>query len=270
VAAAGIAAPVAATSLAAWCGGYPVVAAAGLALLAYPALEPLAPLEHPMRELRRFWQGYAAAWREKPLMRVILLANVRNGALACVGAFAAIRLTRELGMSDRAFGLLVTATGAVSLGAILAAGWCLDHVSLRRFHGVAGAIGASGAVLMGADDSVALTYAGCVVASSCGVLLAAPTSMWVSRGAGQASQGAAFSVQKVLMALSLSLCMLLLGLMERWFGMRLTLLAGGLCGVLAAGGFPSLTEPPRTSPFTPAADPREPGMAHGDTRDRTQ
>lgn len=258
-AAAGIVAPVAATSLAAWWGGYPaafiaagaVLAMAGCAMFGYPAHEPLSPLEHPIRELRRLWQGYAPAWRERPLMRFIHLSNLWNGALACVGAFGAIRLTRGLGLSDRAFGLLATVAGAVTLGAIVVAGWYLDRISLRRLHGVGGMIGAAGAVLMGVSDSVALTGVGFIVGSSCLVLLIAPSSMWVSRSAGLASQGAAFSVQKVLLALTLSLSILLFGLLERWIGMRLTLLTGGVIGVIAAGTFLRLAEPAPHAPTTP-------------------
>jgi MFS family permease len=259
-AAAGIGAPVAATWLAVAWGGYPAVflalgallGVAGVILLAYPLDEPVAPLGHPRVEALRLWQSYAGALRQKPLMRFINLSQLWYNSQACVGAFAAIRLTRELGMSDRAFGLLSTAGGVVTFALIAGTAWHLDHLSLRRVHLVAGMVAAGGTLLMGASDTVLLTSAGMLVAAPVSALLIAPSSMWVSRAAGSATQVSAFAVHKVVSALCLSLAMFLLGLLESWLGIRMTLLLGGGVGLVAACGFMLLLEPPHASRGAPS------------------
>ncbi|MFZ2656509.1 MAG: MFS transporter [Victivallales bacterium] len=249
-AAAGIVAPVTATFLAAVWGGYPAVflllgALLGMsawALLAYPIDEPLVPLEHPLRELGRMWQGYAGALREKPLMRFIHLSQLWYCSLACVSAFAAIRLTRELGMGDWAFGVLCTAGGLVTFLLIVGVGWHLDRISLRKIHLVAGVIAAAGTLLMGASNNLVLTIVGFLIATASYALLVAPTSMWASRLAGGTTLAAAFAVQKVLAALYLSLAMLLFGLLESWLGIRMVLLICGGFGMLLSFGFLLLPE----------------------------
>lgn len=254
-AASGILAPVAATWLAVAWGGYPPVflllgallAVAAWALLAYPLDEPLTPLEHPWREVRRLWQGYAGALREKPLMRFIQVSQFFYNSIACVGVFVAIRLTRELGMSDRAFGVLGTAGGVITFVLVAAAGWHLDRISLRRLHVVGGVVAACGALLMGLSDSLALTCVGALIAMPVTTLLIAPSSMWVSRAAGRATPVAAFAVHKVMSALCVSLAMVLFGLLENWLGMRTVLLIGGTASLVSAFGFLLLPEPPPAS-----------------------
>ncbi len=260
-AAAGIVAPTAATTLAAVWGGYPAVFLAlgpvlGLAawiLLGYPACEPLRPLGHSVAEVRLLLRGYAVAWREKPLMRFIHLTSLWNSALGGVGAFAAIRLTRQLGMHDRVFGWVSTAVGAGTLGLLLVAGRHLDRVSLRRFHVAVGAVASLGALVMGCGDSLVLTGVGMGVALALLVLLVGPSSMWVSRCAGGATQGAAFAVHKVVIAFYVSAAMFLFGLLERRIGIRASLLIGGGLGLLTSFAFLLLPEPPRP------AGPRGPG-----------
>jgi MFS family permease len=252
-AAAGLVAPAAAISLAAAWGGYPAVflalgpllAVAGWLLLGYPVREPFKPLAHPVVEVRLLMQSYAAAWREKPLMRFIHLSSLWFSVLGCVGAFSAIRLTRELGMSDHAFGWLSTAIGGVTLALLVAAGRFLDRVSLRRLHGGAGVAAAAGTLLMGCGDSPVATGAGLAVAASLMTLLVGPTSMWVSRQAGAATQGSAFAVQKVITALYFSTAMFLFGALERRVGIRVSLLIGGGAGLVSAFAFLLLPEPPR-------------------------
>lgn len=251
-AAAGIVAPVAATSLAVVWGGYPAVflalgpllGLAAWALLGYPAHEPLRRLEHPVVEVRLLLRGYAAAWREKSLMRFIHLTSLWYSALGGVGAFAAIRLTRELGMSDRAFGWLSTGVGALTLILLLTAGRYLDRLSLKRFHIAIGLAASVATLVMGCSDNRVLTSAGFAVAASLYVLLVGPTSMWVSRSAGPATQGSAFAVQKVIGALYVSAAMFLFGALERRIGIRFSLLLGGGVGLLTAFAFRVLPEPP--------------------------
>jgi MFS family permease len=249
---AAIMAPVAATFLAVAWGGYPAVflllallsALGAWVLLAYPAAEPVRPFGHPWQELRGMWRGYAGALREKPLMRYLHLSQVWFSSLGCVGGFAAIRLTRELGLSDRAFGVLSTCCGVLTFALIAGTGLCLDRMSLRRLHVGAGVVAAAGALLMGASDSPWLTAAGMLVATPCSTVLIAPASMWVSQAAGGASQVAAFAVHKVITALYLSTAMFLFGVLESRLGIRGVLLLGGGVGLCTALGFLWLPEPP--------------------------
>jgi MFS family permease len=251
-AAAGIAAPIAATALALAWGGYPwvfvllgcllLLAAAVLAW--YPethALPPLAPLRE---EFHHLWQGYAQALGQREMLRFIHVSQLCGNLAAGVSAFAAIRFTRELGLSDQAFGALGTAAGALSFLLIVTGAWYLDRVSLRRLHAVLGLAAGAGACLLGAGDSVALSCAGFLLAVPMGAMAIAPSSMWVSRAAGTATQGAVFSVYKVVSALYVSTSMALLGLLEHWLGMRQVIFWGGILSAGVALAFLLLPEPP--------------------------
>lgn len=260
-AAAGIVAPIVATFLANAWGGYPAVflllgaltVLGGVVVLAYPMDEPMAPLERPTREFRRFWGVYASALRERALMRYIHVSQLCLNSLACVSGFVAIRLTRELGMSDRSFGVFSTAVGVLTFALIAGAAFCVDRLSLRRVHLAVGLVAAAGTVLMGAAHSLTLTCLGALLAMPLSAMLIVPGSMWVSRAAGGASQTAAFAVHKVVTALYLSAAMFVFGLLERWVGIRGVLLLGGSIGLVTALGFMFLGEPPNLSSPTRAS-----------------
>jgi len=251
-AAAGIGAPVLATRLALVWHGYPpvflalagVLVVAAVVLLRYPGEPTPPPLGNLRAEVRRLWEGYRAALRERELVRVICYSQTWGNVLAGVGIFAAIRFTRELGLTDQQFGLLSGTAGAVTLLASVSLGLFLDRVSLRKLHFGVALVASACSVLMGLGNSVLLGALGFVLSGPLCAMLSGPVSMWVSRAAGKSSQTAAFTVHKVLSGLYLALTSALLGLLETWIGMRAIFLYGGLAGVVASFLFLALREPP--------------------------
>jgi sugar phosphate permease len=167
-------------------------------------------------------------------MRFIHYSNLWGVALAGIGAFAAIRFTIDLRQSPQTFGLLASAGGVLSFGASVAGAFFLDRISLRKLVATVSVLASLCSMLMGLSNSVYLSAAGFVLFGPLAYLQVAPNSMWVSRAAEQGSQGAAFSVQKVLSAAYAAGAMLLLGALEHWLGIRLILLLGGLAGVAVA------------------------------------
>ncbi len=257
---AGIVAPVAATALAARWGGYPVVitslaallVAAGLVLLRYPTEQCSLALGPLREELARLWGGYRTALRERELMWGTHLWQAWYSTVTGVGTFAAIRFTRELGQSDAAFGALSSVAAAIALVATLLGGLVLDRRSLRTISVCTMAVASGACLLMGVGDSVVLSAVGFLGHAPLNSALAAPSSMWISRTAGHASQSAAFAVQKVITAAYVAASAALLGYLERWVGIRPILLWGGVLGLVGALCFLLLPEPPRPS-LPPAA-----------------
>jgi MFS family permease len=252
-AAAGIAAPIVVTLLALRVGGYaPVICGSALLMIAsacvlagYPIDEPIAPLADLRTELARLWAGYRVALEQRALMAFLHLSLLWGNLLVGVGAFAAIRFTRELGQSDQQFGLVSSMAGVAALVATLGVGLVLDRLSLRRLHGTVAVLASLCAVAIGLTDSLWLTAGLFVVFAALTSMLIGPTSMWVSRAAGAGTQIAAFSVHKVLGALYLALALALAGWLERLVGIRTIFWVGGVASLVVGGGFFLLQEPPR-------------------------
>jgi MFS family permease len=152
-AAAAIAAPVVGTQAAHMTGSYaPVIRAAalilglaGLAILFYP--EP--PGSHRPRSFSESLSGFARCFRMPPLLAFIALTRTFGIAIAAVGAFAALRFTRELHMSIfqsgttmlvmLVLGLLEPRVGMQTLmaaGGVLGLAMAIAIVRLGRAQGV--------------------------------------------------------------------------------------------------------------------------------------
>ncbi len=251
--AAGITAPVLATWLSLVWGGYrPVflVFAAALVVSAailwfYPKEHVPPPLGSAKAELARLAGTYLSGLREKPLVAFIVVSQLWGNLLAGVGTFAAIYFTRELGQTDQQFGQLSAVVGIAALIGTMAAGFVLDRVSLRALHVGVGLAAAGSAILIGLVPRLPMATIGLLLFVPLTTLLIGPTSMWISRAAGQCTQTAAFSLHKVATAGLLALTTLLLGLLEPLLGIRLLMLTGGLLAALSALGFLLLKEPPR-------------------------
>ena len=251
-AATGILAPVAVTWLAVAWRGYPVVMlalavvfiASGLVLLYHPndvAASPLGPLR---QEVRQLWSGYRVALRQRGLMNYIHVSQIWGNVLIGVNAFGILRLTRELGQTDQQAGLVGTIAGLAALLGTVGAGIILDRVSLRNMHIVIGLVTGVSSLLMGVGNMLGLSIVAFILYSAMVTMSAAPMSMWVSRAAGESTQTAAFSIHKVFSALYVTASMVLVGYLEKYTGMRVIFLYGGILGTLAALLYFLLPEPP--------------------------
>jgi sugar phosphate permease len=263
-AAAAIGMPVLATGLVLVWHGYGPVFVALAALMAAAAVLLLFYPDAPVRslgggfgdELRGLWAGYKVALRQGPLVRFLLVANLWVCVLVSVNVFAAIRFTQELGQSDQWFGRVVTLAGAAALLATASTGLFLDRVSLRRVIGVGGVLAGVCAALLGANDSPRLSAALFIIWSMLSQTQGAPISMWVSRAAGEGTQTAAFSVNKVLNALFFAAVTAALGELERRVGIKAVFLGAGVLGTVLGFAFFALAEPPR--PRAAWSDPAAP------------
>ncbi|MHB9132288.1 MAG: MFS transporter [Armatimonadota bacterium] len=248
---AGIVAPVGATMLALLWGGYTAVfyaaavllVASAAVLLLYPGEKTPPPAGNLRAEVARLWSGYATALRQRSLMRFIHISQIWGCTLAGVGAFAAIRFTRDLGQTDQQFGLVSTVGGILAFLATAGAGLFIDRVSIRKMHILIGVVSGLCAALMGVSDLLLPSVLGYLAFGPLTTMLVAPTSMWISRAAGAGTQIAAFSVHKVLSATYAAVAMVLVGILEQHVGMRNILLYGGLLGVITGLGFALLPEP---------------------------
>lgn len=119
----------------------------------------------------------------------------------------------------------------------------LDRLSLRALHLWVGVASAACSVVCGLTDVVWINMAAYLAFLALTSLLIAPTSMWVSRTAGAGSQTAAFTVHKIITALTVALAMAVLGWLEPRIGMRHLFLYGGLLGLPCALGYAWLKEP---------------------------
>lgn len=251
-AAAGIVAPVLATTLAVLWHGYPPVmrvsavllVGAGLLLLRYPGEVTPPPLANMRQEILRLIHGYRIAVAQGELMSFIVISLIWGNVLAGVGAFAAIWFTQDLHMSDQQFGLLCSLAGITAFIFTALAGLYLDRISLRKLHLGVAVLSGCCSLLMGVGYSPLLSAIGFIGFAPLTGMLAGPTSMWVSRAAGAGTQTAAFSVQKITSALAVAVAMVILGWLEALVGIRAIFLYGGVLGVLSGFGFLLLREPP--------------------------
>lgn len=236
--AAGVAvvAPALAATAATAVGGYaPVLAAsallivlAALPLLGHPGA-PGAP-RAPLAALR----AYAGAARDRALLGFVALDQLCAGALAAVSVFAAIRCTRDLGLSTAGFGLLATGAGALGFLAILAAGALAPRVPPARLLAGCYALAGLGAMGFGLADgpvTAGIAFAVVVPALAAGTV---PASIGIGERAGAAGLTAAFTLHKLVQSGGLALVSALLAVLEPRLGMRVLIAAGGAVALLAA------------------------------------
>ncbi|MCL2701076.1 MAG: MFS transporter [Phycisphaerae bacterium] len=243
--------PLLAASLAAAIGGYSgvmpwlTVAAlsAAVALWLHPEAEEAPPYQGVRQEVGRVVRSFLSPLRERRLMGFWIVALLWGNAMAAVGAFGAIRLTRVLGMTDVEFGQAMTAGGMVVFAVTLATGFLMDRLSLRWLHVVLGLLSAGCSVAMGLTDSIALTVSAMIVTGLCGTVLVGPSSMWISREAGRASQSSVFFVHKIVSAVVFSSAMFLLAYLEPLLDMKPLLLWSGVLAAAFALAFLALPEP---------------------------
>jgi len=240
-AAAAIVAPTLATQMAQLAGSYQPVLVAGSVLLGIAGVTILwfsEPADHAPapRPLREIISSYVRTFTLRPLLVFIAVSRAFGMAIAAVSAFAALRFTRELHLSEPAFGALCSIIAVGNLVAVLAAGWLVDRLRPSRALGLAW-LGCSGAaIVLGTSDSLLpamLAYALFVpLLAMCSV----PLSLWSSHVADQSgisgpSQASAFTVSKVFQSGATMLAMALLGVLEPLFGMSTLMWCGGVLGV---------------------------------------
>lgn len=239
-ASAAIVAPTLATQAAQITGAYGPVLVAAAVLLGIAALvilwfaEP--PNSVPPRTLREVLAGYRRCFTLRPLLAFIAISRGFGVAIAAVSAFAALRFTRELHLSEPAFGVLCSAIAVGNLLAVLASGWIVDRLRPSRALGLAW-IGCSlAAIVLGLSSSLVtatVAYALFVpLLATCSV----PLSLWSSRIAdesapGGPSQATVFTVGKVFQSGTTMLVMALLGVLEPLLGMSTLMWCGGLLGL---------------------------------------
>lgn len=247
---AAIPAPIAVTFLAVYYHGYSPVffilafamaLAVGILFL-HPAQE-VAPMGHWRHEAVQFTQVYRTALRQRELVVFLLLSQLWLGLLSGILTFAAIYFTRSLKMSEPTFGALSGLAALLSVAGIVAVGFLLDGVSLRKLYACIAIAAGVGAFAMGVGRSTLLCSAGFLLIVPLLQISMAPTSMWISRVSAEETRIAAFSLYKVVTALCGCLVMLLLSFLEARMGIRLLFLSEGVLAVVAGGLFFLLPEP---------------------------
>lgn len=230
-----IVAPALATGAASRLGAYaPVLAAAAMvmglaaaAILAYPE----APVATERTQLRAAVAGYQRAFAHRGLLAFVLLEQLWWCSQAAVGTFAALRFTRQLGMSEPAFGLLCTTAGAFGLLVTLASGVLVERWPLSRVLASAWVACCLAAVALGGSGTLGVSIAAFLVWAPLAAMTAVPTSIWVGRTAVGASPATAFTVHKIAQSGMIALAMALLGLLEPLVGMAALIWGGGLLGL---------------------------------------
>jgi nitrate/nitrite transporter NarK len=240
-ASAAIVAPALATQAARQLGAYsPVLVAAavvqglaGLAIACYPDPESARPVARP---LAATLAAYRQSFTLRPLLSFIAVTRGFGIAVAAVGAFAALRFTRELGLGEPAFGLLCSIIAVGNLLALAASGWIVDRMGPLRTLAFAWSGCSTAAIALGLTDSLALAIAAYAVFVPLHALCSVPLSLWSGRitdaaGPGGPSQNAVFTVQKVFQSGATMLAMAALAALEPLVGMGALIWGGGLLGL---------------------------------------
>lgn len=226
-----VVAPLAATAIATRCGSWaPVIdlaafatAIGGLIILLYPEERG------DGRSLREVLRGFAAAARNRPLWRFIVLDQAMAFAQGAVTGFAALRLTRQMGLSESAFGVVCTIGACLGLAAVLAAGLTVQRVPLAWGMAAAWTLSTAGSLLLGLSDTLPLGIAGALLVAFGWPITSVPGSMWIGLTGG--ASATAFTVHKIVQAGVAAGAMALLAWLEPITGMRPLLVAGGLMGI---------------------------------------
>lgn len=212
--------------------GAALVGLAGIAILACDAPGAERGARRPFGESLA---GFGRWFRSPALLSFIATTRAFGVATAAVGAFAALRFTRELGMSGAGFGALCSAIAVASLAALLASGWIVERLGSSRTLALAWAGCSTASLALGLSDSLAVAIAAYAVFVPLNAMCSVPLSLWSGRIAGGAPGGAAhnavFTVQKLFQSGITMLVMALLGLLEPVVGMSALMWCGGLLGL---------------------------------------
>lgn len=238
---AAIVAPTLATQTAQEFGAYaPVLVAAaivlglaGIAIVCYPDPDSERPVSHPLAVTLAV---YRRCFTLPPLLSFIALTRAFGVTMAAVGAFAALRFTRELGLGEPAFGLLCSIIAVGNLLGLLGSGWIVGRLGPGRTLAFAWAGCSLATLALGVSDSLAIAIAAYAVFVPLHGLCSVPLSLWSARivteaGPDGPSQNAVFTVQKVFQSGITMLAMAALGALEPVVGMSALIWFGGLLGL---------------------------------------
>jgi len=225
-----IAAPLLATSLAAWWGGYVAALVAGAVVLIAGGAAVLA---HPRTEARG---GPPPRWgtvlRIPALRRFVAIDQLATLAQGAWHAYFALRLTRDGGLSDVALGLalMLAATGAFLI--TVGSGWLIDRLPLRVVLVAAWLTMAVGMLVMGVTTVPTAMIVGHVLASLGAAVNVVATSVTIGALASGGNEALAFTASKVVQAAATALGMAAAAALGAAVGMGATLILGG--GLLVA------------------------------------
>ncbi|MGQ0383874.1 MAG: MFS transporter [Gammaproteobacteria bacterium] len=209
-----------------------LVGLAGVAVLAIGGSGTASARRRPFGES---FTGFRRWFRSRPLLSFIALTRAFGVATAAIGAFAALRFTRELGLSGAGFGALCSAIAVVSLAALAASGWVVDRLGPSRTLGIAWAGCSAASLALGLCDSPAIAMTAYAVFLPLHALCSVPLSLWSAQLAGEAPDGAGhnavFTVQKLFQSGVTMLAMALLGVLEPLVGMSTLMWLGGVLGL---------------------------------------
>ncbi len=224
--------PVLATTLAGHFGSWaPVIdlagiatAIGGLAILLYPEQRSDA-----RRSLAEVLGGFAAAARNRPLWRFIILDQLMAFTQGAMAAFATLRLTRELGLGEAAFGLLCTIGAALGLGAVLLAGMLAQRMPLSWGMAAAWLGSAVGSLILGLSSSLPLSCLAVLLVAMSWPVTSVPGSMWIGLAGG--ANATAFTTHKIVQSGVAAGSMALVSWLQPHTGIQPLLLVGGLLGL---------------------------------------
>lgn len=210
-----------------------VLGLAGIAIVCYPDPDSERPVSHPLAITLAV---YRRCFTLPPLLSFIALTRAFGVTMAAVGAFAALRFTRELGLAEPAFGLLCSIIAVGNLLGLLGSGWIVDRLGPGRTLAFAWAGCSLAALALGLFDSLAIAIAAYAVFVPLHGLCSVPLSLWSARIMAEAgpdgpSQNAVFTVQKVFQSGITMLAMAALGALEPVVGMSALIWFGGLLGL---------------------------------------
>lgn len=239
-ASAAIVAPTIATQAAYAAGAYApvlmgaalVLGVAALVILLYSEAETSAT----SRSLAEALAGYRRCFTLRPLLAFIALTRGFGAAIAAVGAFAALRFTRQLHLSEPAFGMLCSVIAVGNLLVVLASGWLVDRLRPSGALGFAWLACSLAAVAMGLSDSLTVVIVAYALYAPLLAMCSVPLSLWASRiaddtGPEGPSQAMVFTVLKVFQSGITMLVMALLSVLEPRVGMATLMWCGGLLGL---------------------------------------
>jgi hypothetical protein len=206
---------------------------AGLVIVFFSESETV---ERPPRSLMEMLAIYRHCFALRPLLAFIAVTRGFGILVAAVGAFAALRFTRELNLSDAAFGVLCSAIAIGNLVAVLGSGWLVNRLGASRVLGLAWAGCGAAAIAIGLSDSLVLAITGYALFVPLQSMCSVPLSLWSSRiakdaGAEGPSENTVFTIQKGFQSGTTMLVMAMLGVLEPVLGMGTLMWCGGLIGM---------------------------------------
>lgn len=231
-----IVAPALATTVGTVCGSYRPVLAGGAVALGLAAVTVLTypmPVEQRRAGLGELLAGLVASFRNRPLWFYILIDQLMAFTMGPIAAFGALRLTRELHLSEQAFGFVVcTGAGLCGLAGILTAGWLAQRLRLSLLMGLPWLLCAGVNLTMGLSDSLVVSMVAMVVGISCWAIPPVPGSIWLAYATNRTPTGLA--VHKLVQSGTSATSMVLCGWLEPHLGMGTILFGAGCLGLPCA------------------------------------